>query len=121
MDNIGVIVFCVVLLLGAMFLSRGGKATPRYDIQRSEETRLARVQQDKETAMQVRARAARIEDAARERKPKGLLMRGRYPGLYEPSEPEVVYGEVVDDPQLPSGHRPLLGERSERSKRLLGG
>jgi hypothetical protein len=63
----------------------------------------------RETPMDVRARAARIENAQR----KPALTSKHYPGLTVRSEIEIVNGEVVEDPQLAAG--------SPQQERLLGG
>jgi hypothetical protein len=65
----------------------------------------------RETPMDVRARAARIEDDYRKSRP--ALTSKHYPGLTVRSEIEIVNGEVVEDPQLAAG--------SPQQERLLGG
>jgi hypothetical protein len=69
-----------------------------------------------ETAMDVRARAARIEDAQR----RPALTSKHYPGLTVRSDIEIVNGEVVEDPQL-AARNPQRDRLLEGPRRLLKG
>jgi hypothetical protein len=94
-----------VILLAAVLLS-----IPR-PTRRGTGSQIVKRQTDvarRETPMDVRARAARIENAQR----KPALTSRHYPGLTVPSDIETVYGEVVEDPQLGAG---------PQQERLLGG
>jgi hypothetical protein len=94
-----------VILLAAVLLS-----IPR-PTRRGTGSQIVKRQTDvarRETPMDVRARAARIENAQR----KPALTSRHYPGLTVRSEIETVNGEVVEDPQLGAG---------PQQERLLGG
>jgi hypothetical protein len=117
--------FCIwgpiaLLVLWVMFSTMvgGGRTRQqddrRYDIERRQDGTLTTT--EGESWSQITARNAAKEDVVRARKPRQLLLRGRYPGLLEEPPVEVVDGEVVDDvpqlgsgaPQLSSGRRPQL-------------
>lgn len=102
---------CIILILGAVLLSRGGgRVSQDTRLAWRERGELSKVEERGETAMEIRGRAAKVQDLVRAQ--RKLPKMNHYPGLTV--DVETVDGEVVEDDY------PQLNARNPQNDRLLG-